>query len=181
MRRDHLRQLLARHTPADDREAGFLARMEVLLRVDGDPFSRNHFDPGHFTASTFVLSPDCRSLLLILHGKLGLWLQPGGHVDPEDGDVLVAARREVEEEVGITQMDPLGDGLLDVDIHDIPPLKGDPGHAHFDVRFAFVSRSLDFRAGSDAKDARWVRLEDVPDAGTDDSVLRAVRKLTAFP
>lgn len=176
-RRTDLGELLAAHRPADAREAGFLERMLRLLAVPGDPFSRDHFDPGHFTASSFVLSPDRGSLLLILHGKLGLWLQPGGHIDPGDPDVLAAARREVSEEVGITELDVLGDGLLDVDIHDIPALKGDPPHQHFDVRFCFAARSLSFVAGSDAKAARWVPLGDVPDAGTDDSVLRAVRKL----
>lgn len=179
-RRDHLAALLAAHHPPSAREIGYVARMKELLAAPGDPFSRDHFVPGHFTASSFVLSPDRASVLLILHGKLGLWLQPGGHVDPEDVDVLAAAHREVAEEVGLTDLEPVGQGLFDVDIHAIPPLKGDPPHEHFDLRFAFVAQHLDARAGSDAKAFRWVRLPDVADAGTDDSVLRAVRKLASL-
>ena len=170
-----VKELLAEHTPADAREAGFVARMEALLSKGADAFSRDHFDPGHFTASSFVLSPDRDSVLLILHGKLGLWLQPGGHIDPDDTDVVAAARREVAEEVGITNLQ--GGALLDVDIHAIPPLRGEPAHEHFDLRFCFYAPSLEFQAGSDAKAARWVRLEDVGDAGSDGSVLRAVAKL----
>ena len=179
MRRQSLRQLLRAHRPDDPTEATYLERMLALLEVPGDCFSRAHFEPGHFTASTFVLSPDRSSLLLILHGKLGLWLQPGGHVDPDDVDILAAARREVAEEVGITALDPVGSGLHDVDIHRIPPLKGEPAHEHFDVRFCFVAPSLAFAAGSDAKAAKWGPLAEVEDAGTDDSVRRAVRKLQA--
>lgn len=178
-RRAHLAALLAAHAPTDPREVAYVARMHDLLAAPGDPFARGHFAPGHFTASSFVLSPDGGSLLLILHGKLGLWLQPGGHVDPEDPDVLAAARREVAEEVGLDEVDLLGEGLFDVDIHAIPPLRGDPPHEHFDLRFAFVARHREARAGSDAKAFRWVPLADVADAGTDDSVRRAVRKLLA--
>lgn len=168
--------------PADDLEARHKADMLALSSVAGDPFSRDHFLPGHFTASAFVLSPDERELLLILHAKLGLWLQPGGHVDPDDPDVLEAARREVAEETGLTALSPVPGfpALVDVDVHEIPARKGDPTHRHFDVRVLWRAETRDFAAGSDALEARWVRLEDVPDAGSDDSVLRAVRKLLAW-
>lgn len=180
-----LRSLLLGHVPADELENAHLRRMVALIDVAADPFARSHFDPGHFTASAFVLSPDESSLLLILHGKLGLWLQPGGHIDPTDVDVIAAARREVAEETGLDGADvemssDLGP-LLDLDIHPIPPnpRKGEPSHEHFDVRILLRATTWSFRAGSDAKDARWVPLPDVQDAGTDDSVRRAVRKLRA--
>lgn len=178
-RRDGLRGLLAGHTPADEREAGFVDAMGALLEVGGDPFSRHFFTPGHFTASAFVLSPDERALLLVFHGKLHRWLQPGGHIDPEDLDVVAAATREVAEEVGIDRVEVLGSGLFDVDVHDIPPLKGDPAHRHYDLRLLLRSPSMAFTAGSDAKAARWVELDQVDTVDTDESVLRAVRKLLA--
>lgn len=181
MDRVTLDELLARHRPADDTEAGYVARMRELLGREGDPFSRAHVDPGHFTASAFLLSPDQEQVLLILHGKLGLWLQPGGHVEPEDRDIFAAALRETEEEAGATDVvvGPGSPRLLDLDIHEIPanPGKGEPAHAHYDVRVLLQARSWDLVAGSDAVDARWVPLDQVRDAGTDDSVRRAVRKL----
>lgn len=152
-----------------------------LLRVSGDPFSRDHFQPGHFTASAFVLSPDERHILLIEHAKLGLWLQPGGHIDPEDVDVFLAAGREVAEETGVADPIVLGGfpALLDVDIHTIPanPKKGEPAHEHFDVRVLFRAPDLAFSAGSDALAAKWVALDRVESIDTDESVMRAVRKL----
>lgn len=176
-----LRDLLALHRPADALEQEHLRRMEALLEVD-QPCSRHTFEPGHFTASSFVLSPEGDAILLILHSKLNLWLQPGGHIDDADADVLAAALREAEEETGMVGLEPLP-GLLDVDIHPIPPnpRKNEPAHEHFDVRFLFQAASRDFAAASDALAGRWVRLEDVVDAGTDESVERAVRKLQARP
>ena len=181
--RSRLRHLLEHHAPADDREAGYCERMLGLLGVSGDPFSRDHFEPGHFTASSFVLTPDRTRVLLILHARLGLWLQPGGHFDPGDSDALAAARREVVEETGIRDLDlglhTEGCPLLDVDIHAIPanPARKEPGHRHFDLRFLLVASSEALRAGSDALEARWVPVDEVQDAGTDDSVRRAIRKL----
>lgn len=177
-RRDHLEALLAAHRPVDPRELGFVERMTALLRSDGDPFGREHYVPGHFTASSFVLSPQRDALLLIFHGKLHRWLQPGGHVDPTDRDIIDAARREVAEEVGISALGaPVDGAIFDVDIHDIPPLKGHPGHAHFDVRFLFVAPDRNFQAGSDAAAARWVALSDIGAVESDESVMRAVSKL----
>jgi len=149
--------------------------MLALCEVPGDPFSRSHFVPGHFTASAFLLSPDGAQLLLVFHGKLHRWLQPGGHIDPADETVWAAARREVAEEVGVALQD---DGsLLDVDVHAIPALGGAPAHEHFDVRFLFRTPTLAHTAGSDARDSRWFPLEEINALSSDASVLRAVEKI----
>ena len=151
--------------------------MSALLEGERDPFARASFEPGHFTASSFVLSPDEQSVLLVFHRKLKRWLQPGGHVDPEDSDIVSAAQREVAEEVGLRTLEHLGRGILDVDIHPIPALANDPPHEHFDVRFLFRSPTLAARAGSDAKAVRWASLDDITTELTDASVLRAVTKI----
>jgi len=180
-RRDHLQELLQAHPTADERESGFVEEMRALLDRPTDCFSRDHFVPGHFTASAFVLSPNEEELLLIFHGKLHRWLQPGGHVEPEDLDIIAAAHREVSEEVGLGlhQLEPLTDGIFDVDIHEIPARKADPAHLHLDVRILFRATTYDMQAGSDAKDARWVPLTKMESIESDASVMRAVEKLRA--
>ena len=176
-RRKHVLDLLAAFTPFDEREAVHCRRMNELARGEGDPFSRSHFVPGHFTASAFILSPDRKSLLLIYHTKLHRWLQPGGHVDPEDADLFTAAAREISEEVGLDGLPLESTGIFDVDIHPIPAMKGDPGHEHFDVRFLYHAANLSAVAGSDAADFRWVPLEEITVKLSDESVMRAVRKM----
>lgn len=52
-----------------------------------------------FTVAVFVVSE--RRVLLHLHRKLGIWLPPGGHIEPNELPDE-AALREVEEEAGIT-------------------------------------------------------------------------------
>jgi len=181
MPREHsLRQLLDAHDPHDDRERGYLASMKTLLEAGDRAWSRDHVTPGHFTASAFVLSPQRDALLLILHQKLELWLQPGGHVEPTDVSLEAAARREAAEEVGLEALDLLHPGIFDVDVHAIPPFGDQPAHQHFDVRFLFGAARRDLRPASDAMDARWVPLDDVADAQSDESVMRALRRLRAL-
>ena len=171
-----LRSQLEAYLPADEAEAERLERMRSLC-TKVDPFLRTSFEPGHFTASAFILSPDRGALLLILHAKLGRWLQPGGHVEVGDVDLLAAARREVREEVGIQDLSLLQPGPIDVDIHAIPARKDEPSHAHFDVRYLFRAPTLQFQAASDAVAARWVPLSQVDAAFADASVARVVDKL----
>lgn len=175
--RNALRELLQAHIPIDAAEAGHRQRMLALLDNREDCSSRNHFAPGHFTASAFVLSHDRSQLLLIFHSKLRRWLQPGGHVDESDLSIEETARREVSEEVGLSDLALARAGIFDLDIHVIPARKTEPAHEHFDVRFAFVADSMTFHAGDDALDARWFPLAAVTEEASDRSVSRAVEKL----
>jgi 8-oxo-dGTP pyrophosphatase MutT (NUDIX family) len=175
--RTTLHALLSAHRAADAQESEHRARMLELCAVPGDPLRRDHFDPGHFTASAFVLAPDRGALLLVHHRKLDRWLQPGGHVEPGDADLCAAARREVLEETGLGELELERPGSFDLDVHPIPPLGSELAHHHFDVRFLFRAHERELRVSAESKAVRWVPLAEIGGAGSDESVLRAVRKL----
>ena len=169
--------LLAAPRPADDEEASHLARLAALLETSLRPFDRGRFAPGHATASGFVLHPDGRRLLLVRHRRLGIWVQPGGHVDPADGGPEAAARREVAEETGIAGLVRLG-SLLDVDVHDFPARPGgEPAHRHFDVRFAYAAAGAALDPNDEVDEVRWVARDELRDLGVDRSILRPAAKL----
>jgi 8-oxo-dGTP pyrophosphatase MutT (NUDIX family) len=128
--------------------------LDLLARCP-DPFARGRFEPGHFTASAFVASSDLAATLMIRHPRLGRWLQPGGHVEPGDDDLLETARREVAEETGLDDLVPEPDGPFDLDIHRIPAGEHEPAHLHFDVRFRFrVATDRPARIAG-AHETRW--------------------------
>jgi 8-oxo-dGTP pyrophosphatase MutT (NUDIX family) len=148
-----------------------------LLEQPGDVFSRTHLDPGHFTASAFVLCPERRRLLLIRHPKLGRWLQPGGHIEPDDSSCQTAAAREVREETGVAGLDSFGPGIFDVDVHLIPANAKEGAHAHYDVRYAFTAVSEQLTASDEVNAARWVELDAVASLNSEESIARCVRAL----
>ncbi len=173
---ESLRRDLGNYVP--DQGDGALGRIRALLdQHEEAALTRSTFDPGHITASGFVLSPDRSKALLIFHQKLQLWLQPGGHVEPEDDSVATACLRELEEETGVTDLTSLG--LFDLDVHQIPDRKTEPSHCHFDVRHAFVAESENAYAGDGVTAVRWVDLDATQVKGVklDESVQRPLRKL----
>lgn len=183
MDRTPLACLLHTHRVASAQEAAWRDAVLALLADVDDPFSRRTFEPGHVTASAFVLSPDGGAVLLIRHRTLGRWLQPGGHVEASDPDIVAAARREVVEETGVEALHlaPGDPWLLDIDVHDIPanPAKGEPAHQHFDVRVLFQAHDLALRDTGEVDGVAWVDLDAVTALETDDSVRRAIARLRA--
>ena len=182
MTRESIASLLGSFRPQTPAQTEHLRAMLALLAQVPNPCARSQMHPGHLTASGFVLHPTAPKLLLILHAKLGLWLQPGGHFEPQDQDVMGAAIREVTEETGIvgsqlTVVQP----LCDIDVHAIPanPHKGEPAHRHFDLRVLLRAHTHQVQAGSDAKAVQWVPLDQLAQVATDDSVRRTAARSAA--
>jgi 8-oxo-dGTP pyrophosphatase MutT (NUDIX family) len=155
-----------------------------LLAHTPTPLSRAQFTPGHITTTGLVLHPDSDAVLLIQHRRLSRWLLPGGHVEPEDQTIFDAVRREVLEETGVQIPSNLDPPLAGMDVHGIPPGKGEPLHYHHDLIFAFRAETASL-IGQEAevREARWfpisTLLQHVPELpeSIQFSIRRALRTL----
>ena len=66
-----------------------------------DCFERKHEEGAkHIAASVLLVTHDFRKALFLWHTKIGLWTQPGGHMDG-DSDIHAVALKELEEETGV--------------------------------------------------------------------------------
>lgn len=176
MIRNDLISRLEAHVPFNTHEAAMLDRVLAFVRQHPDCFERTQ-QLGHVTASAWVVNEQLTHVLLTHHAKLGMWLQMGGHCDG-DADVLRVALREVREESGLAQVEPLLDGaIFDVDAHVIPARKSEPEHVHYDVRF-LIRASMDepLRVSEESHDVAWVEFGRVKDLNTDQSVLRLLER-----
>lgn len=119
-----------------------------------------------FTATTFVV--DEQRTLLLHHRKLGMWLPPGGHIDPHELPDQ-AALREVREESGLeVELLAPGGKLGKVPVlpqpHCILLENISPGHQHIDlIYFARVCGGSLAHAEREARAARWFTWEELAD------------------
>jgi 8-oxo-dGTP pyrophosphatase MutT (NUDIX family) len=168
--------LLERHRSSDEKEARDVAFIRAFLAAHPEDAHLRRQQAGHLTGSGFVLDASRERVLLLHHGKLGRWLQPGGHGEGEIDPRLIALR-EIEEETGLVDLSPFPDErLLDVDVHTIPARPGEPAHPHLDLRYGFVLRAGEPRISSESRELRWFPLDELPD-DADASMRRAVLKL----
>ncbi|MEU4886217.1 MULTISPECIES: NUDIX hydrolase [Streptomyces] len=121
---------------------------------------------GHITASALVVDPGTGRVLLTLHRKLEMWLQTGGHCEPEDTTLAGAALREATEESGIPGLELLPGGPVRLDRHRTPCAW------HLDVQYAALAPAGSVEAVSEESlELRWYGWDEVPRVA-DASVVR---------
>ncbi|MBB5936828.1 NUDIX hydrolase [Streptomyces zagrosensis] len=129
---------------------------------------------GHLTASALVIDPPRERVLLTLHRKLRMWLQMGGHCEPQDATLADAALREATEESGISGLTLLPGGPVRLDRHRTPCAW------HLDVQYAALAPADAQAAISDESlDVRWFGYAEV--AGVADaSVVQLAQRTRAL-
>lgn len=164
-----LHAALAAHRPADAQQAEVQARMVAFAAAHPDALHRSCAE-GHFTGSALVVDDARARVLVLLHAKLGRWLQPGGHTDGE-ANLARTALREATEETGIAGL-RVAVPAVDLDIHEVRPPHEAP-HVHLDVRYLVLAPPGAAPAGNHESHAlRWASEAELPGLGADDGLVR---------
>jgi 8-oxo-dGTP pyrophosphatase MutT (NUDIX family) len=143
-----LRTLVEGHEPTSPREVESKALFLSELARLPDPCNE-HADTTHVTASGIVVGR--RGTVLHLHRRLGIWMQPGGHIDAGETPDQ-AALREATEELGLDVAHPAaGPCLLHLDVHEAAY-----GHLHLDLRYLLLGADDDpHPPPGESPEARW--------------------------
>jgi 8-oxo-dGTP pyrophosphatase MutT (NUDIX family) len=143
-----LRALVEGHQPASPREEAARERFLSELARLSAPCDEDA-GPTHVTASGIVVGP--RGTVLHRHKRLGIWMQPGGHIDAGETPE-VAARREATEELGMPVEHPAdGPRLVHLDVHEAAF-----GHVHLDLRYLLLGDDADpAPPPGESPEARW--------------------------
>ena len=111
----------------------------------------------------FGMTENKPEVLLIKRGNepyQGKWALPGGFVD-QDETLETAAARELEEETGLS-------GILLTQMHAFGNPGRDPrGHTVSIVYVGYLPVGAQARAGDDAMEADWFKLDDLPELAFD--------------
>lgn len=183
--------LLAQYLALFPEERHSLQRLQKQLDDhDTDLYSRKNMK-GHLTASAILLDSERRSIFLVYHRFLKLWLQPGGHLDLFE-DPLAGAFREFIEETGMKRV-KLHEWhrnhpeALDMDTHFIPENKnkGEGQHYHHDFQYLFAlddgtENAVISIAEDEISQFRWVALEELHKGDFDPRLKRVAKKIEQF-
>jgi len=171
-----IRSAVAARVPVDGRERDSVVSLLRLFDALEWPFSEQA-NKVHVTTSAIVVTDDRRRVLLHLHKRLNLWLQPGGHID--EGELPWAgALREAVEETGLSarlagEFGDDGPPLLHVDVH-----AGSKGHTHLDLRYLVESpHQAPSPPAGESQDVQWFHWHqavDMADAGLE-GILRSLQ------
>ena len=122
---------LNRFRPCNEQEETDKKQILSLLSSGQDLYTRDN-PVAHLTASSWVVSPDRKQVLLVYHNLYRSWSWMGGHADG-DRDLCQVALRETREESGLEDLT-----LVSPDIFSLESLTVD-GH---EKRGKFVSSHL---------------------------------------
>lgn len=158
--------------------------LKKQMEGDRDIFDRKNF-VGHVTSSGLVISAD-KKILVIFHNQLQIHLQPGGHIESTDQNIISSAEREVREETNLTDID-LHDWCFHnnspiyVSTHEIPESKAKKESAHFHHDFVFIFNTLKkdiFLDRNEVSNFSWVNANDL--IKDNSNLSKALRKTIAL-
>ena len=173
---------IVRFQPGDAREAQEQRMILEMIDRLGDAILTRESEIAHMTASSIIVSPDRRRTLMAFHRIYNSWAWTGGHADGES-DFEAVARREAQEETGISGLKRLGGGIASLEILPVwaHVRRGKPvgSHLHLNVSYLFeADDSLPLRVREDENSAvGWLAVDRLGESVSEPPMLPVYERL----
>lgn len=155
------RRAIREYRPRDEREAAEREMILALAEREGDALLLRDCAYAHMTASSIIVSRDRTKTLMAYHKIYNSWAWTGGHADG-DGDFEAVARREAQEETGVTGLRRLGEGIASMEVlpvwAHVKRGRQVGSHLHLNVSYLFeADDTLPLRVAADENSAvGWI-------------------------
>lgn len=175
---------IADFEPKDGREAAEQQTMLDIIALKGDALLHRTCTFTHMTASAIIVNPARTKTLMAFHRIYNSWAWTGGHADGET-DFEGTARREAQEETGITGLRRLGDGIASIEILPVwAHIKRGAhvgSHLHMNVSYLFEAEdALPLRVAQEENSAvGWVEIARLEEAVSEPEMIPIYKKLLA--
>lgn len=173
---------IAAFRAGDAREAQEQRMILDMIDRLGDAILFRESEIAHMTASSIIVSPDRRRTLMAFHKIYNSWAWTGGHADGES-DFEAIARREAQEETGISGLRRLGGGIASIEIlpvwAHVKRGKAVGSHLHLNVSYLFeADDSLPLRVREDENSAvGWIEVDRLAEAVSEPPMLPVYGRL----
>jgi len=174
--------IIVRFSPKDGREEREREMILNLIAGYGDAILLRENDFAHMTASSIIVSRNRKCTLMAFHKIYNSWAWTGGHADGES-DFETIARREAQEETGITNLVRLGNGPASIEIlpvwAHVKRGKHVGSHLHLNVSYLFeADESLPLSVAQDENSAvGWIEVDKLSEKVSEPPMLPIYERL----
>ena len=186
--KNNIKEIINKYLEYYPQEKDNLSKLIELVNNEEDVsnlFNRKNFK-GHITVSGFIYCKSERKLLLLEHKALNKYIQPGGHVEKEDNQMIDAAKREIKEETGLSNLNNISiindiNIPFDINSHYIPEnvKKMEDEHYHHDFRYLFTVDNIEHINidYNESNNYKWVSIDDIIN---DDNFGLSIKKIVTL-
>ena len=156
---------ISAYIPYDEKEAQDKEVMLKYIEQNEDVLTRNN-EIAHFTTSAWITNKTRDKILMIYHNIYDSWAWVGGHADGDE-DLLHVAKKETEEETGVTNLIPIKEGIYGLNIITVDNhiKRGNivNSHLHFDIEYLFEADENDLiRIKEDENSGvKWIPIDEI--------------------
>jgi len=173
----------------DDEEIERLSFLQFINTFKKDELGLRTNLIGHLTSSAWVVNKSKTKAVMAHHNIYKNWSWLGGHADG-DTDLLYVAKKEVEEESGLSKILVLNENPIDIAVINVNPhIKNNklvPAHLHFNVTYLFEANEDDSLVYSpkESSGIKWMTNEEILNEPVEDFMKeiysRIIKKAESF-